>query len=234
MNDPDLYKKWNILRDHEKEVLEKYSQMIQWRTDRRDSLLDIGCAGGDITNDLILPLLPETFTRVVGVDFNENMVQYANENFATEKVSFEKLDIICDVREFLGRHGQFDHITSFLCLHLVPDQKSAMENIYKLLKPNGDILLYIIAEHRLFDMYYGLYDKWKKYLPKVDNVISPYYHRVNPVEVLTNLLKDVGFQLPYVEVVKKTLFYNDLNVYKGKLLSKSFQFLVLTSNIHIF
>lgn len=216
MNDPAAYRQWNTLRDHENEMLQKYSKLINWRRDQLDSVLDIGCAGGDITNDLIIPLLPEKFTRLVGVDFNENMVQFAKENYAKSNVSYHKLDISVDVSDFLKSHEQFDHVISFLCLHLIPDQKIAMENISKLLKPTGDCLLYIIAEHRLFDMYYDLYGKWKKYLPKVDNFISPYYHRVNPVEMLTNLLESKGFQSPTVEIVKKTIYYNDLNLFKGK------------------
>lgn len=216
MNDPTAYRQWNPLRDNESEILQKYSKMINWRTDKRDSLLDIGCAGGDITNDLIMPLLPETFTRVVGVDVSETMVQFANENYGNSKVSFEKLNIGDEISEFLKRHEPFDHVVSFLCLHLIPDQKTAMKNIYKLLKPTGDCLLYIIAEQRLFDMYYHLYGKWKIYLPKVDSIISPYYHRINPVEMLTNLLESTGFQSPFVEMVRTTIHYKDINLYKSK------------------
>lgn len=219
MNDPAAYRQWNTLRDHENEMLRKYSKLINWRSDQLDSVLDIGCAGGDITNDLILPLLPEKFTRLVGVDFNENMVKFAEENYAKSKVSFDKLDISGDMSGFLKDHEKFDHVISFLCLHLIPDQKIAMENIFKLLKPDGDCLLYIIAEHRLFDMYYDLYGKWKRYLPMVDKFISPYYHRVNPVEMLTNLMEKAGFHSPKVEIVKKTLYYDDLNLYIGKAMN---------------
>lgn len=216
MNDPSTYKQWNPLRDHESEILKNYSKMIKWRTDRLDSVLDIGCAGGDVTNDFILPLLPETFTRLVGVDVSETMVRFANDNYATPKVSFERLDIGVCISDFLKMHEPFDHVISLLCLHLIPDQKTAMENIYKLLKPTGDCLLYIIAEQRLFDMYYDLYSKWNKYLPKVDNFISPYYHRVNPVEMLTNLLESTGFQTPSVEMIKTTINYKDSSFYKSK------------------
>jgi len=215
MDDPAAYRQWNALRDHENAILQKYSKLIEWRDDQLDAVLDIGCAGGDITNDLILPLLPKTFSRLVGVDFNENMVQFANENYAKFKVSFERLDISGDISEFSKVHDQFDHVISFLCLHLIPDQNVAMRNISKLLKPSGDCLLYIISEHRLFDMYYHLYGKWKKFLPTVDNFISPYYHRVNPVEMLTSFLKNNGFQSPTVEIVKETLRYDDLDLYKA-------------------
>lgn len=216
MNDPLTYKHWNPLRDNEREILQKYSKMMKWRTDGLDSLLDIGCAGGDITNDCIMPILPKNFTRLVGVDVSESMVRFANDNFATSKVSFEKLDIGGDISEFLKKHEPFDHVVSLLCLHLIPDQKIAMENIFKSLKPTGDCLLYIIAEQRLFDMYYDLYEKWNQYLPKVDNFISPYYHRVNPVEMLTNWLKNAGFQTPFVEMVKTTVHYKDENFYRSE------------------
>lgn len=132
MNDPKPYRKLNPLRDNEREILQKYSKMMNWRTDQFDSLIDIGCAGGDVTNDFVLPLLPENFTRVIGVDVSETMVRFANENYANSKVSFEKLNIGDEIGEFLNRHEPFDHVVSLLCLHLVPDQKTALENIYKL------------------------------------------------------------------------------------------------------
>lgn len=232
MNDPELYKRSLNLRDHEKEFLEKYSQMIQWRTDRQDSLLDIGCAGGDVTNDLIIPFLPDTFSRVVGVDLSENMVKYANENYATQKVTFEQLDISGDVGDFLQKHGQFDHVTSFLTLNIIPKQRIALENIYKLLKPNGNILFYIIGKHRRYDMYYILREKWNKYLTKmdVDNAVSPYHHQDNPVEMLTNLLKDVGFRMPHVEMVEKMIYHHDRNKCKGDLRQATFNVQTLSNN----
>lgn len=216
MNDPSTYRQWNPLRENESEILQKYSKLINWRTDQLDSVLDIGCAGGDVTNDVLLPLLPAKFSRLIGVDVSENMLRFANENYANAKVSFDKLDIGVDISGFLKTHEPFDHAFSLLCLHLIPDQKTAMENIFKLLQPNGDCLLYIIAKQRLFDTYYGLYGKWKKYLPKVDNFISPYYHRVNPVEMLTDLLVNAGFQSPFVEMVKTTVYYKDINLYKSE------------------
>lgn len=216
MNDPFIYRQWNPLREHESEILKKYSKMIKWRSDGLDSALDIGCAGGDVTNECIVPLLPEKFTRLIGVDISESMVRFANDNFANSKISFDQLDIGVDISEFLSKHEPFDHVFSLLCLHLIPDQKLAMENIYKLLKPTGDCLLYIIAEQRLFDMYYDLYGKWNQYLPKVDNFISPYYHRVNPVEMLTNLLQNAGFRTPCVEMVKTNVHYKDINFYRSE------------------
>lgn len=216
MNDPLTYKQLNPLRDHESEIIKKYLNLLNWRKDQLDSLLDIGCAGGDVTNDFIVPMLPASFTRVVGVDINENMLRFANETYANSKVSFTKLDIGNDISEFLKQNQPFDHVTSFLCLHLIPDQRTAMKNIYDLLTPQGDCLLYIIAEQRLFDMYYSLYGKWKQYLPKVDSIISPYYHRVNPVEMLTNLLEGAGFQKPHVEMIDSTSHYKEPNLYKSK------------------
>ncbi|KAG4066615.1 hypothetical protein HA402_007251, partial [Bradysia odoriphaga] len=97
--------------------------MIKWSTDGLDSELDIGCAGRDITNDYIVPLLPENFTRLIGVDVSESMVRFANENFATSKVSFDKLDIGDNISEFLNNHEPLDHVFSLLCLHLIPDQR---------------------------------------------------------------------------------------------------------------
>lgn len=219
MEDPELYHKTEPLKSDMRNFFNEYKQKIRLRPDGKDSLLDIGCAGGSIMIDVIrCTLLPKTFSRLVGVDISRKMINYADEHFKLSNVSFEILDIGSDITDFLLRHQGFDHITSTLCLHLVPDQQQALRNIFNLLQPNGDCLLYIIVDCFVFDVYGKMDKKWAKYMEDADDYISPYYRRINPEYLLKKYLKNAGFKQYDVQIRKSTLTVHSIEELRGKFL----------------
>ena len=125
MNKACLYQRANSLQRRDaKQVLDEFAHMIQWRSDGNDSLLDIGCGSGDVTIDYILPLMPINFQRLIGVDISEQMIKYACDNFKHPDIKFYKADIGNDIEvKILNQINNFDHITSFYCLHWVQNQK---------------------------------------------------------------------------------------------------------------
>ncbi|XP_037047825.1 juvenile hormone acid O-methyltransferase-like [Bradysia coprophila] len=215
MDDPELYHKAEHFKADMQNFFDEYKAKIRFRHDRKDSLLDIGCAGGNITIDVILStLLPEGFSRLVGIDISRTMINYANEHFKLPNVSFEVLDIGGDITDFLATHQCFDHITSTLCLHLVPDQQRALQNIYNLLQPNGDCLLYIITDCFVFDAYGKMDKKWLKYMEDADDYISPYYRRLNPEYLLKKYLKNAGFTRYEIQMRKQYVAVDDVEKFK--------------------
>ncbi len=69
MNKADLYNKTNQAQRHDvRQVLQEYASQFKWRSDGCDSVLDAGCGSGDVTFNLLLPILPSNLDRVVGVD----------------------------------------------------------------------------------------------------------------------------------------------------------------------
>lgn len=176
-------------------------------------ILSILVIGGNVTCELILPKLPKTFSRLTGVDINENMIDYATKNYEIQNVSFEKLDIGGDISKFM--FDPFDHITSFICLHLVPDQKLAMQNIYNLLAPNGDCFLHVLADFTGFDMYKRMYTKWSEYMIDIDDFVSPYHLKINPADILRRHLKNAGFKEYNVIERRNAIAYHDVQMFKG-------------------
>lgn len=162
-------------------------------------------------------MLPATYSRLVGVDINENMIKYARSCYAQPQsnISFEILDICGNVQDFLKTNERFDHVTSMMCLHLIQDQKKAMENIFSLLKPKGDCLLYFIGESPGQDIYKKMFCNWSEYMEDVDDFISHYYQRVNPTYMLRKYVKNAGFSNCKVTERRSTIVYNDLKLYEG-------------------
>lgn len=217
MNNPDLFRHTNMSsRMVRVKFLEEFKLKINWRSDKKDSLLDIGCAGGDITTENIQKIMPKTFSRLVGVDINEYMISYANQKFGNSKISFSVLDIGGDVSKFSSENEPFDHITSLNCLHLVPDQKLAIENIFKLLAPNGNCLLYTIVESPNFCAYKKMIDQWSDYMEDADDFVSYFYKRINPVYMMKKLLRNAGFKECLVEQRHQLFTYDSMEAFEGE------------------
>lgn len=155
MNRPELYTQVNkIQRRDAQEMLEDFAGKIGWRLDGNDSILDAGCGSGDVTVDILLPVLPKNFHRLVGIDISKQMIDYARKTQIHPKLSFEQFDLCTDLEKHpLTNLQQFDHIFSFYTFHRVPDKTMCIKNFNKLLGTNGDLLLLFAGNHPIYDAY---------------------------------------------------------------------------------
>lgn len=235
MNHPDLCRKFGPLKHDIADFANEFQTMIQWRDDGTDSLLDIGCAGGDVTVDVLKPILPKTFSRLVGVDGSEAMVKYAKRNFQTSNVTFDILDITSesDVLQFKSKYNTFDHIHCSTTLNRIQDQRTAFKNFHKLLTPNGDCILYIVAEALIFEAFRRVDKiKWFEWLKHIDDFISPYSQHCFPEEILRKHLVDAGFTHCVIKERHTTAVYEDIHDFKGAYEFINFHSSFLIQNIH--
>jgi len=101
-------------------------------------VLDVGCGTGIAT--FILMDLYEKQGTFHGIDISQEMVEQASEsavkkgytNVSFKKGDAERLDFPDDM---------FDLVISNLVLHWVPDKKKAFSEIFRVLKPGGQIAL---------------------------------------------------------------------------------------------
>lgn len=222
MNDADLYAKSN---DFQKvtttKVLNEFSHLLQWHKDGCDSILDVGCGTGDVTMELILPLLPRSFSRLLGCDISNEMINYARKHYGSNpKVIFDKLDISGNVDEFLSKFGSSDHVVSFFCLHWVRNQEVAMKNIAKLLAANGDCLLLFITSANIYTVHHEMSksSKWSQHIKDVDRFTSPYYHSICPTRDLSVLLQTAGFNSHTIRTREVKHLYNNYEEFVSKSL----------------
>ncbi|TMW51282.1 hypothetical protein DOY81_003668, partial [Sarcophaga bullata] len=222
MNQACLYHKANQVQRHDAEqILKEYAQKLEWRLDGTDTLLDVGSGSGDVLMDFILPIMPEKFEKIVGTDLSPKMVNYARNYYRQhENCDFRVLDIGSEVNLPNDLREQFNHVTSFYCLHWVQNQRQALHNIFNLLKAEGgDCLLVFLAANPVFDVYKSMSrsSKWSSYMKDVDHFISPLYYCADPKLEFSSMLKEVGFVDITVELRKKVYVYEGLEILKDNV-----------------
>jgi ubiquinone/menaquinone biosynthesis C-methylase UbiE len=109
------------------------------RHDPSGILADIGCGPGYLLQ-LIAKEIPEL--NLIGVDISREMLRKAAINLSTlgrdKKVQFKQGDI----QKLPLEDGSVDFLVSTLSLHHWSDQKSAFDEIHRVLKREGQFLLF--------------------------------------------------------------------------------------------
>lgn len=214
MNRPALYfQSFKPFQHVYSEILNEFGHTLKWKG--TDSLLDIGCGPGNVTRDVLVPIMPKNFSRVIGADYSEEMLQYARKNFQHPRVAYKFLDIDKDVSK--TNIGKFDHITSFNCLHWVNNIDQSFKNIYDLLNPGGDCLLAFIYRGLIFDVFHEMAknNKWSKYFSKSDKILPVLHHSDDPVGDSERSLKKAGFENFNVQM-RKRVTQSTMDNYRGE------------------
>lgn len=114
---------------------------VEWITSRLNvnnetSIIDFGCSPG-----LYTTRLAEKGAKVSGIDFSKNSIDHAK-NVAIENAL--EIDYVLQNYLFFETDRRFDLITMIMCdfCALSPQQrKELLQKFYRLLKPDGSILL---------------------------------------------------------------------------------------------
>ncbi|XP_017780260.1 PREDICTED: juvenile hormone acid O-methyltransferase-like [Nicrophorus vespilloides] len=219
MDNAELYSKNHRVQfDEATFVLENYINAIKWKNG--DSILDVGSGSGEVTMEVLAPLLPHDFGKLVGLDISPEMVNHAKKQNKNPKIDFIECDIAFEnitntVQE------KFDHIFSFFCLNWVQNQKQTVKNMYNLLKPGGDMLLAIVTKSTNYDIYESMvtYTKWSKFLMNSEEYISPYHHCTDPEAVYEKMLVDEGFEVKICREQQRFMIFSDLSELRNSFIA---------------
>lgn len=207
MNDVPLYHRYTeISRRDSLQSLQDYANLLNWRPDGSDSVLDAGCGPGDITQSIILPFLPPKFSRLMGIDISDKMIDYARKTYTHPKLTFEQFNLDVPVeKQSLAGVEPFDHIFSSYCLMWISQPTQCLANFYNLLNPGGDLLVWFLPSSPTRDVYkdQARNSRFCNYMTDIDQFVSPYHYWTDPADEFRKLLMQAGFTNLNVKVEDK-------------------------------
>lgn len=175
-----------------------------------ESLLDIGCGDGKIT-ELISHKLLEG--KVIGIDSSKDMIRFAKQKYTSE--SFYNLSFILKNACELNFENEFDVVYSNAALHWIKDQELVLKGAYKSLKNKGRILFQMGGKGNLEEMIEIINatinsKKWKEYFK---NFEFPYYFFSN--KQYSELLINSRFKIDKVELIPRIMTHENVNGLAG-------------------
>ncbi len=132
----------------------------------QEALLDVCSGDGKISHYFSEKLREGT---VVGLDISKPMIQFSRMNYGDDHTSFVQMDA-----QSISYVNQFDIVTSFTCLHLVPDTEKTFEGIERSLKPGGIVLLQFPFDHGLVHALSTILES-KKWRPYFSSFKAPWF-----------------------------------------------------------
>jgi len=121
---------------------------VQPKLGSKDKVLDFGCGTGETTLSLAQGTLGGLGTpgSVLGVDISPDMVSYCNQHYnKQDNLQFQTLDVTKGEDFCQKNSGLFSMVSSFSCLHWVPDQPAAVSLFNRVLCPGGRFLFVIAS-----------------------------------------------------------------------------------------
>ncbi|XP_046988164.1 juvenile hormone acid O-methyltransferase-like [Schistocerca americana] len=178
--------------------LEELWPTLTW-PDQPLPVLEVGCGPGDITAKFLAPRLPGG-TKIVSCDVSPEMLRYAEEhNGRPGVITYESFDAAEKDLEgtAVWKHGPYSKAFALLLLHWVPDNRCAIQNIYRLLAEGGEAVFTVVPYVSVFAAYEEMAEepRWKIYMEDVRKFVSPYQHSPDPAADLRQLLEAAGFQV---------------------------------------
>lgn len=146
------------------------------------NVLDVGCAGGQITLDLA-----QHVKSIVGIDLSPKLISYAQAR--QQEQGIDNADFMVatpDNTQF--QPASFDAITAYSLLHLVDDQGQSIRRFSELLSPGGVLILEIPTKQTI-NLPLRLLIKLMTAIGKAPRV------KLYPLDTTRTMLKEAGFEI---------------------------------------
>lgn len=96
----------------------------------------------------------------------------------------------------------------------------AVNNLFKILKPGGDMLISFLATNPIYTIYENMSkcNKWKPYMQNIKRYISPYHRSENPAKEFSGILADTGFDCHLCKTIDRSYTFPNFTVLKRKFI----------------
>ena len=190
------YKKYDYLFN---EVNERLFERLQLVKRKFQNTLEIGSRTGNTIN---LFNKKKDIKNIFISDISKEMLLIAKE-IQTNK---QKIFLTLDEENLPFKNNQFNLVFSNLYLHWSNDLYKVLNEIYRILKPDGLFLCSIFGSGTLNELKYSLCDAEDKVSKNISPRVSPFLR----LQDAGTLLQKVGFQLPVIDKDTIKIFYNDI------------------------
>lgn len=170
----------------------KYKSIKCLNIKPHDNVVDLCCGTGDLAR-IIKRIQPDAC--VTGIDFSEEMLKKAKNKKSIGKISYMQ----GDATNLPYEDNSFDIVTMGFGLRNIANAEKAVEEVYRILKPNGSFLHLDFGRKNFLSK---IYDKITPILAKIftENSVSYKYLIKSKKEFLSpeDLIKDFenkGFKL---------------------------------------
>ncbi len=202
---------WDKAADHYEDGWQQSLALVQARLIERadarpgEHILDIACGTGLVTFPLADAVGP--MGRVAATDISEAMVEIVNERAAER--GLDHVDAVrADAEDLhMFEDNQFDLVTCALGLMYFPDTLKAIEEVRRVLKPNGRAVFAVWGARKNCG--------WAEIFPIVDSRVKsevcPLFFRLGTGDMLADEMLQAGFSDVRDERIATTLPYANAN-----------------------
>lgn len=210
--------RWNIVaKEYSKKVEGKESQGFLIRENclnpylfsslgdvKGKKILDYGCGDGWLSGKL-----KERGADIEGCDISEKFIDIAKKNYPDIKFSVIN-------KKTSYKDNEFDIVLSNIVLHITEDYKNLLNEMYRILKPNGKCIVTIMHPRHYKEEQINLSKPEEKLEIKVEGSIPVVYYKRNP-EIYEKAFNDAGFKINNkIECIAKSLISPELKKYSEK------------------
>ncbi|KAK9717696.1 hypothetical protein QE152_g23625 [Popillia japonica] len=137
---------------------------------------------------------------------------------------------IMDSKTTKDMKNQYDHIFASCMDHLILDTRSLVSTLHAFLKPEGQLFIITLPDNffkRGLDKQFQN-EKWIKYKPK-----QPLFteYTKNPIQYLTTILQNTGFEVNKCEYDNQFYTTNDLEGFTRALIDMYLQLELLSADL---
>jgi len=198
---------------------------------KNETILDAGCATGWYSNYF----LEKDAKKVIGIDINEKMLDFARKRLGNKSFSHRSSFIKASLEEKLKflDDDTFHKVVSSLTMHYLKNWKLTLDEFSRVLIPKGK--LYISTHHPIMD--YELFpredyfhivlskDSWNMNGKKID---IEFYSR-NFQEIINPII-EAGFKIDKIVEPKSTLRFKEKDQVNYKKLMKRPNFVLIEAS----